>query len=411
MELELRHLRAFLAVAEQGSANRAGAALYRAQSAVSRSIHKLEASLRVALFERRARGMLLTEYGRALLVRARRVQAEMLRARSDLAAAVDRGTIRNAAIFGMFAHERRVRAFVALSDQHHMPSVAKALGITQPAVSLGVRQMEDTIGTRLFERTARGMLPTPAGAALTLRLKRVLAEMRHAVADIDALRGVTQGLVTVGVLPLSRTRLLPEAIARVVARYPGLRVATVEGSFEALSASLRAGDIDFILGALRPAGFASDLQGEALAEDELAIVARAGHPLAARRVSTRELARARWVLPRANTPNRLLFERAMHTRGIAPPEVVVETSDLAVLRGVLLNGDLLAAISPRQLSYELEAGVITQLRFALPDTRRVIGITRRLDSLASPGARALMEEIGRRAPEILAPLARRHYIT
>jgi DNA-binding transcriptional LysR family regulator len=72
MRPELRHLRAFLAVAEHGSANRAGATLYRAQSAISRSIHKLEDELGVALFERRARGMLLTQYGRALLVRARR---------------------------------------------------------------------------------------------------------------------------------------------------------------------------------------------------------------------------------------------------------------------------------------------------------------------------------------------------
>jgi len=112
-------------------------------------------------------------------------------------------------------------------------------------------------------------------------------------------------------------------------------------------------------------------------------------------------------LPRANTPNRLLFERALRKRGIAAPEVVVETSDLAVLRGVLVNGDLLTAISPRQLSYELAAGLLAPLPFALPDTRRVIGITRRLDSVASPGARVLMEEIARRSSEALAPAGRR----
>src|SRR5213082_2147692 len=107
---ELRHLRAFLAVADQGSANRAGSALFRAPSAVSRSIHKLEHELGVELFERRARGMLLTECGRALLVRARRVYAEMQRARTELAALVEKGSVRNAAIFGMLTHERRVRA-------------------------------------------------------------------------------------------------------------------------------------------------------------------------------------------------------------------------------------------------------------------------------------------------------------
>jgi LysR family transcriptional regulator, regulator for genes of the gallate degradation pathway len=407
MQPELRHLRAFLAVADQGSANRAGATLFRAQSAVSRSIHKLERELGVKLFERRARGMLLTEYGRALLVRAQRVRVEMQRARSELAALVEKGGVRNAPIFGMLTPERQVRAFVALTEQHHMPSVAESLGITQPAVSIAVRQMEDSIGTALFERTARGMIPTPAGTALALRLKRALAEIRHAVADIASLRGTTQGTVTVGALPLGRTRLLPESIAGVVAKYPGLRVATMEGAFEALAASLRAGDLDFILGAVRPAEYASDLKSEALANDELAVVSRRGHPWAERkRISPRDLARARWVLPRINTPNRILFERAWTKRGLPSPDVVVETSDLAVLRGVLLNSDLLTAISPRQLSYEFAAGLLTLLPIPLLDTRRVIGITRRTDSLASPGAKILMEEIVGRCPAMLGTIER-----
>src|SRR5215471_6411848 len=160
MQPELRHLRAFLAVAEQGSANRAGVAMFRAQSAVSRSIGKLERELGVRLFERRARGMLLTEYGRTLLVRARRAHGEMQRARTEIAAAAGKGSVRNAPLFGLLTTERRVRAFVALADQHHMPSVAQSLGITQPAVSIAVRQMEDGVGVALFERTARGMIPT-----------------------------------------------------------------------------------------------------------------------------------------------------------------------------------------------------------------------------------------------------------
>ena len=383
MQLELRHLRAFLAVAEEGSAYRAGEALFRAQSAVSRSIHKLEAVLGVSLFERRAHGMLLTEYGRALLVRARRVQEEVQLARADLVAMTDKGRVRNAAVFNMLAHERGMRVFVALTEQHHMPSVAEGIGISQPAVSMAIRQLEDSIGIRLFERTARGMVPTEAGLALALRLKRALAELRHAVADIAALRGVTQGSVTVGALPLGRTRLLPESIAGVVAEHPGLRVATIEGSFETLAANLRAGDIDFILGALRPADYASDLSVLPLAEDELAIVARREHPWAARkRIAPADLARARWVLPRANTPNRILFERALAQRGLPQPDLVVETSDLAVLRGVLVNSDLLTAISPRQLSYELRAGLLQVLPFPLPDTRRVIGVTQRTDSVS-----------------------------
>jgi LysR family transcriptional regulator, regulator for genes of the gallate degradation pathway len=192
-----------------------------------------------------------------------------------------------------------------------------------------------------------------------------------------------------------------------VGKYPGLRVATMEGTFEALAASLRAGDIDFIFGALRAAEFASDLEAEALAEEQLALVARRSHPWAKRkRIPTADLARAGWVLPRVNTPTRTLFERALAQRGLAQPSVMVETSDLAVLRGVLLNSDLLTAISPHQLSFELSAGLLTLLPVPLPDTRRAIGITRRTDSLPSPGAKILMEEITRRCPAVLADSSR-----
>jgi LysR family transcriptional regulator, regulator for genes of the gallate degradation pathway len=302
-------------------------------------------------------------------------------------------------------HETHVLAFVALSEQHHMPSVAESLGITQPAVSSAVRQMEATIGVALFERTARGMIPTRAGAVLALRLKRALVEIRHAVDDMASLRGGAQGTVIVGALPLGRTRLLPESIAGVVAKYPGLRVATMEGTFEALVASLRAGDLDFILGALRPVEYANDLLGEALADDELGIVCRSGHSWARRKhIPYKDLTRAGWVLPHINTPTRMLFERTLVVRGLPPLNVVVETSDLAVLRGVLLNTNLLTAISPRQLSYEFDAGLLTLLPVLLRETRRVIGITRRSDSLATPGAKILIDEIAIRCSAVWPPL-------
>ena len=75
-----------------------------------------------------------------------------------------------------------------------------------------------------------------------------------------------------------------------------------------------------------------------------------------------------------------------------------------MLRGVLLASDLVTAISPRQLSYELGAGLLRILPFPLPDTRRVIGITRRTDSLVWPGARLLMDEIARLCPTLLGPV-------
>jgi LysR family transcriptional regulator, regulator for genes of the gallate degradation pathway len=395
MTFNIRHLRAFLAVADCGSVSKASALLFRAQSAVTRSIHELERELGIDLFERRAQGMLLTEFGRALLRRAKAAHAELERARRDLAVGIGpKRKLRNAPLFSLFVTELRLQAFVELTEQHHMRSVAERLGITQPAVSLAVRSLEESIGVQLFTRTAMGMAPTEAGAMLALRVKRALAELRTVAAEIAALNGITQGRVTVGALPLGRTRLLPGAIAQMLRKHPGLQVATMEGSFESLAASLRSGDVDFILGALRPADYASDLTGTPIVTDQLALVARSGHPLASRkRIRLADVAGMDWVLPRVGAPTRDLFEKVLVRRGFDSPRVAVETSDLALLRGILLETDLLTAISPRQLHYELAAGLLTELRIPLPETERVIGITMRSDSHPSPGATLLIDEV------------------
>jgi LysR family transcriptional regulator of gallate degradation len=221
-----------------------------------------------------------------------------------------------------------------------------------------------------------------------------MAEIRHAGSEIAQLCGKTEGTITVGALPLGRTVLLPRATARLLRAHPGLHVATVEGPFDTLAAALRSGDVDFILGALRQPAYATDLVGERLLADELAIISRADHPICARRsVTWHDLARAQWVLPRKGTPTRDLLEAAFARRDMAPPDVRLETSDLAVLRGVLLESDLLTGISPRQLYYELEQAALVTLPITLPETAREIGITRRTGSQPSPGAALLMDQL------------------
>src|SRR5262249_25822448 len=151
----------------------------------------------------------------------------------------------------------------------------------------------------LFERSPRGLVPTPAGEIVAFHFKRVLAELRHIGPDIAGSDGTLRGSVHVGALPLGRTHILPLAIASLLARHCGLHVATVESPYDALAASLRSGDIDFILGALRGADAAKDLRQDPLFEDHISVIARAGHPLArARRIDVDALRRATWVLSR-----------------------------------------------------------------------------------------------------------------
>jgi LysR family transcriptional regulator of gallate degradation len=400
--LSLRHLRAFIVVAELGSVSKASESLFRAQSAVTRSIHELERALGVELFERKASGMLCTAFADAVLFRAKRAMQEFEQGIDETCSRSKR--VRNAPQSGIplvLFNERRLIAFIKLAESGHMPTVAKALGISQPAVSGSINELESNLGLVLFERTSKGMIATEAGALLAFRVKRALAELRHTEADLAALLGTTEGRVVIGALPLGRTMILPRSISDVLAQFPRLRFSTVEGAFDKLAAELRSGDIDFILGALRPADYAHDLTGEALLSDQMAVVVRAGHPLTLReRVTTDDLLAAQWVLSSPGTPSRTLFDLSFKSRGLVPPIEAVETSDLAILRGLLRDTNLVTAISAQQLRYEIDAGLLEVLDITLPNTSRVIGITQRAESHPSPGATALMAAIRRVAADI-----------
>jgi LysR family transcriptional regulator of gallate degradation len=402
--VNFRHLRALIAVAEYGSVTRAAEQLFRAQSAITRSILAIEDALHIELFERKASGMLCNAFGAAVVYRATRALNEFAAGLNEISGkACAESQVSSLHFPSSLFHETRLEAFVKLAESGHMPTVAKDLGVTQPAVSRAINDLERNLDMPLFKRTSKGMLLTEMGVLLFFRVKRALLELRQVETDLTALQGTTRGRVVVGALPLGRTAILPKAIAGVLALHPQLQIATVEGPYESLAAKLRAGDIDLIFGALRPADQARDFAGEPLLNESMAIVVRAGHPLT--RVAApglQDLAAAGWILPNSGTPTRKQLDLAFKLENLAPPVPAVETSDLAILRGVLLNSDYVTAISASQLEYEIASQTLAVLAIPMPTTTRVIGITRRSDRTASPGTVALMAAIRRQVGAIKA---------
>lgn len=392
--VSLRHLHAFSAVAAAGGIRRSSESLFRASSAVARSVAALEHGLEVQLFERKGRGMLLTAAGETVRLRADRIQSELRDVRDD---AIRLGERIGAKVGGVEAllNERRLEAAALLAEVHYMPSVAHSMGTSQSAVSQAIARLEDMLGQPLFLRTAHGMVPTDAGRRWIERFERVLAELRHIPEDIAALAGVVQGVVTIGALPLARSQVLPLAIAAVLQKHPRLQIRSLESPYDELTAGLLSGRIDFIVGALRA------LPGDAfvshvLLEDKAALVARAGHPLAGcKRLGLPDLAGFPWVLSRAGTPLRESLVLFCRGQGADPPVPAVETGDLALLRGLLLASDMLTVLSAHQLHHEVRTGQLVVLPFEMPGMERSIGVTTRRGAHLSPGARALLAEIER----------------
>ncbi|PCE25283.1 LysR family transcriptional regulator [Paraburkholderia acidicola] len=404
--INLAHLRTFMRVAQYGSATRAGQSLYRAQSAISRSIRTLEATIGAPLFERRASGMLPTRTGQSVLQRAEKVFAEL--DTSANASSLHESREHTSSCWGTpsyLMNSHRLQLVASLGRHLHMPTVARAFGVSQPAVSSAVKAVETGSGFRLFDRTAMGLKLTVEGEAFILRIRRALNELRLIPADIAALAGKVVGEVNIGALPLTRTSILPESIARLHGAFPEVVIRTDEGSYETLVADLLAGDIDFILGALRPVEKNSGLSCETLMSEEMVVLARKGHPLSdIPNITLAQLANANWILPRSHSPARAMLDNVFVQSQLRSPAPTVETGDLALTRELLLRTDMIAALSAQHWEHERQSGCLVALDLALPATRREIGFTFRADTLPSPAMQCAVNAI-REVVNLRMPLA------
>lgn len=389
--INIMQIRAFCMVVERGTVSRASHDLFRTQSAITRSIRDLEHTLALSLFERHSNGMLLTDIGKCILPRAQRALVELNQIPALLNRLQQQDDRRREDTEPIWLFNvRRLQIFLHLYNLNHTQSVANTLGITQPAVSAALKVLGKGAGVALFQRTPKGMMPTPAGREIAANISRALNELRHIPEDIAARQGMLTGTVHVGALPLSRARLLPQALIKLISRHPGIKVVTNESAFSALITELRAGNIDFIIGALRKEEKLLEIQNEVLFEEELILLARPQHPLAGRQVLKQDLRKIQWVLPRETAPSRFLLEQALQRMGVEPPHPVVESGDPAVVRALLLGSDMVAAVSSHQLDYEVSAGILMPLRINLVATRREIGLTFRQGALLSPAAAALV---------------------
>ncbi|GAB7533932.1 LysR family transcriptional regulator [Burkholderia sp. 22PA0099] len=393
MQPNLGHLRTFLAVIDTGSLAGASRQLFRVQSAVTRAIAELEGSVGAPLFQRTPAGVVPTPPAEAILPRVRSVMRDLSVWNRRKAAEPLAGDLYRA-VPAAALNNKRLEIFCRLLRSRHMPTVASQMGVSQPAVSAAISLLEECAQDKLFLRTARGLTPTARAIALGQTTRHALNDLARLASDIAAAHGTLAGEVVVGALPLSRASLLPEAIARLVARAHGVQVSTIESPFDDLCAALRAGSLDFIVGALREARYSTDLEVHELFAEPLAIIVGAHHPLAAkRRVSLAALAGYQWILPRRDTPSRALLAAAFELAGQAEPTPAVETGDSMIVRGLLARSTMLAVVSQGQMDADLKDGEVKALPIELAGTVRPIGIIRRAGVLASPPAAALFDTI------------------
>lgn len=415
--ISLRHLKALAYVARFKNLTRAAKALNRSQTAITKAIAELESQLGVPLFDRSPTGMQPTRHGQRLAQWVDLADAEFQAAGKAYREYI--GELRDGqfkegrckdrqlkdshtlSLFSMSISYKRLASFIALHDYRDTVIAAEHLQVTRAAISGAVRQLEELLELPLFERSFGGIVCSPFCLQLARHIKLAFAHIRHGLDDIASLDGVTYGSIAVGTLPYTRTVLIPRAINRVLDSHPELTVSTVEGRYAQLEVALRSGDLDFIVGAIRPDTESKELLTERLFEDRLAVIVRRGHPLTRQKLLTlADLQAVRWILPARNTPARKLFDCELSAQQQPQPRHSVETSSLSTVRGLLLESDCVALLSEHQIYFDKLYKTLTALPIELNQTYRPIGVTLRAHTHLSPAAEVFLRQLRQVAGEL-----------
>jgi molybdate transport repressor ModE-like protein len=229
---------------------------------------------------------------------------------------------------------RLLRLFTAVARCGSVTAAARALGLSQPAVSKGVRTLEAQIGAPLLVRTPRGLRPTEAGAALLDHGRVIFAAARAAEDDVRALTGLERGTLRVGGSPTLATYILPQLLRAFHARHPAVTLELVCAPSRVVAAQLAERDLDVALTEALVED--SRLTTERWIDDQLVPVAAPTHSIA-KHASRAAVARELFVLREPGSGTRNLVLAALARRGIEPARTLTADSSEAI-RQIVAEG-------------------------------------------------------------------------
>jgi DNA-binding transcriptional LysR family regulator len=251
---------------------------------------------------------------------------------------------------------RRLRHFLAVYELGSIGQASEKLLLTQPALSKSLRQLEDELGVRLFDRTPMGVVPTVYGNALALHAKSIEAQIRTAEAQISSLKGKAKGHVTVGIGPSVARNIMPAATRTLRSLQPDIALTVIEGLVDDLLPRLRRQELDLMVGAW-PRIADPMFTTEVVLVDRLEVVARSGHPLAGRPVRRQELLAFPWALPPSTQKWRQSLDDLFIERGLEPPRPQVVSNSAGFLQALIRSSDYLSFLPRQLLDLEGDSGL------------------------------------------------------
>ncbi len=287
-----------------------------------------------------------------------------------------------------------LRMIVALDDHGTILNAANIMGLSQPAITKRLQDLEKDLGVTLFHRMSRGVEPTPYGEIIIKHAHIILNQLRNAEGEVSDLSVGLGGRLCIGIPVAASTDLVSAAIVELLEKRKNVQVTMVEDYNIRLIPSLKRGNLDLIVGRLPKKTQFEDINIEGFYKESLQIVVRNEHPLAKRKkVTLKDLSEWNWLMPPHDSIMYTQLENFFRKKGAKMPTVSVYSLSHAGSLKVVQQQNLIAAFPQESIANEVKADRLKVLDIDLSSEATEVGIITRQSGFSSPAAEMFMDII------------------
>jgi DNA-binding transcriptional LysR family regulator len=293
---------------------------------------------------------------------------------------------------------RQLRALAVLQSAGSVTAAANRLNLTQPAVTLQLRNLQALAGLPLIQRTGDGMVLTDAGLDVLALAERVEAALLDCERSLDMIAGRSGGRVSIAAVSTAKY-FVPFAIAAFSRRFPQVDVTLRIGNREDIREALRGYDLDIAIMGRPPVDVQVEMRP--LGKHPHVIIAAADHSLSSKkRIAVADLAGESFITREIGSGTRMLMEQFFQKSGLKP-KIGMEMDSNETIKQAVIAGLGIAFISQHTVSHELDEGRLVALKVAgLPVMRQWHAI-RRTDKILLPPAQAMLDFLGKEGSRYL----------
>lgn len=236
---------------------------------------------------------------------------------------------------------QQLRTFVAVAEHRSIRAAARALFVSQPAVTRTIREFESDLGVELVLRSVSGIELTDAGLAFYVRANLLLEEMRRAREELLFIKAGGHGRVNAAVTSTIGLTLLPAALESFMQRMPQAKVSITEDAGTVALQKLQSGALDFVIANILQGSLSAEFKQQPLFLMQLMVAARNDHPLIGAQ-SIGELQEQLWVVP---SFNRDFFVQIFSAQGLEAPTRILECESFSISTHLLGSMNMLGLFS------------------------------------------------------------------